>query len=67
MTDPDAPKREDPKWSEFCHWIAKVPPGGVLQVELDDIAEKKHTSALQHKRVASEDEIMECMFASLVQ
>jgi phosphatidylethanolamine-binding protein (PEBP) family uncharacterized protein len=21
MTDPDAPSREDPKWSEFCHWI----------------------------------------------
>ncbi|EMC93277.1 hypothetical protein BAUCODRAFT_234964 [Baudoinia panamericana UAMH 10762] len=22
MTDPDAPSREDPKWSEICHWIA---------------------------------------------
>lgn len=22
MTDPDAPSREDPKWSEFCHWIS---------------------------------------------
>jgi phosphatidylethanolamine-binding protein len=22
-TDPDAPSRDDPKWSEFCHWIAK--------------------------------------------
>jgi phosphatidylethanolamine-binding protein (PEBP) family uncharacterized protein len=21
MTDPDAPSRNDPKWSEFCHWI----------------------------------------------
>ncbi|KAL7266305.1 carboxypeptidase Y inhibitor, partial [Rhizina undulata] len=21
LTDPDAPSREDPKWSEFCHWI----------------------------------------------
>lgn len=21
MTDPDAPSRQDPKWSEFCHWI----------------------------------------------
>ena len=21
MTDPDAPSREDPKWSEYCHWI----------------------------------------------
>ncbi|KAI5808098.1 phosphatidylethanolamine-binding protein [Peziza echinospora] len=22
LTDPDAPSREDPKWSEFCHWIS---------------------------------------------
>jgi len=22
MTDPDAPSRDNPKWSEFCHWIA---------------------------------------------
>lgn len=22
ITDPDAPSRNDPKWSEFCHWIA---------------------------------------------
>lgn len=21
-TDPDAPSRDDPRWSEFCHWIA---------------------------------------------
>lgn len=21
MTDPDAPSRSDPKWSEYCHWI----------------------------------------------
>ncbi|KAF8251449.1 PEBP-like protein [Wilcoxina mikolae CBS 423.85] len=21
LTDPDAPSRKDPKWSEFCHWI----------------------------------------------
>ncbi|KAL2760069.1 hypothetical protein ACRALDRAFT_1067288 [Sodiomyces alcalophilus JCM 7366] len=28
VTDPDAPSRDDPKWSEFCHWIASglVPP-----------------------------------------
>lgn len=27
-TDPDAPSRDDPKWSEFCHWIAvtRSPP-----------------------------------------
>jgi hypothetical protein len=22
LTDPDAPSRDDPKWSEVCHWIA---------------------------------------------
>lgn len=22
LTDPDAPSRDDPKWSEMCHWIA---------------------------------------------
>lgn len=22
LSDPDAPSRSDPKWSEFCHWIA---------------------------------------------
>jgi len=22
MTDPDAPSRENPEWSEICHWIA---------------------------------------------
>lgn len=22
LTDPDAPTRENPEWSEFCHWIA---------------------------------------------
>ncbi|KAK0652713.1 phosphatidylethanolamine-binding protein [Cercophora newfieldiana] len=22
LTDPDAPSRKNPKWSEFCHWIA---------------------------------------------
>jgi len=26
LTDPDAPSREDPKWSEFCHWIATNVP-----------------------------------------
>jgi len=25
LTDPDAPSRDDPKWSEMCHWIAIIP------------------------------------------
>lgn len=24
MTDPDAPSRDEPKWSEFCHWVASA-------------------------------------------
>lgn len=28
LTDPDAPSRDDPQWSEMCHWIiAGVPLG----------------------------------------
>ncbi|TAQ83864.1 hypothetical protein B7494_g7811 [Chlorociboria aeruginascens] len=26
LTDPDAPSRDNPKWSEMCHWIAIFPP-----------------------------------------
>lgn len=26
MTDPDAPSRDNPEWSEFCHWIATEVP-----------------------------------------
>ncbi|TKA71235.1 hypothetical protein B0A55_05632 [Friedmanniomyces simplex] len=26
LTDPDAPSREDPEWSEICHWIATGVP-----------------------------------------
>ena len=33
LTDPDAPSRDSPKWSEMCHWVAYniptvVPPTG---------------------------------------
>lgn len=24
MTDPDAPSKDDPKWSEYCHWVAST-------------------------------------------
>ena len=32
LTDPDAPSRDDPKWSEMCHWIAA---GVSASAELD--------------------------------
>jgi len=25
LTDPDAPSRKNPKWSEMCHWIGIIP------------------------------------------
>jgi phosphatidylethanolamine-binding protein (PEBP) family uncharacterized protein len=28
LTDPDAPSRKDPEWSEMCHWIVTVPASG---------------------------------------
>ena len=39
LTDPDAPSRLDPRWSEMCHWIAKLPVAfheNELQLSLDD-------------------------------
>lgn len=36
LTDPDAPSRDNPKWSEMCHWIAGnitgFRPQGVLSI-----------------------------------
>jgi len=41
LTDPDAPSRDDPKWSEFCHWIATAPAP-----DLDATGETLHLKAL---------------------
>ncbi|KAI0171968.1 PEBP-like protein [Hypoxylon sp. FL1284] len=45
ITDPDAPSRDNPEWSEFCHFIAAgvpVSPSGAVQLsELKDIVEYK--------------------------
>ncbi|KAK1835720.1 phosphatidylethanolamine-binding protein [Podospora conica] len=48
LTDPDAPSRDNPKWSEFCHWIATAPApdrdatGETLRLQaLDDVMEYK--------------------------
>jgi hypothetical protein len=35
LTDPDAPSRDNPKWSEMCHWITIVPAFNSADVELD--------------------------------
>lgn len=50
LTDPDAPSRDDPKWSEFCHWIAvtKKSPGikaceigSESELDLEEVMEYK--------------------------
>ncbi|KAK4643921.1 carboxypeptidase Y inhibitor [Podospora bellae-mahoneyi] len=46
MTDPDAPSRDDPKWSEFCHWIAIGVPtsSGISPTFSDEIMRYKPPS-----------------------
>lgn len=44
LTDPDAPSRDDPKWSEMCHWIAtnvSLTSTGLLSHKFDEIVEYK--------------------------
>jgi len=41
LTDPDAPSREDPKWSEFCHWIItdlKAPTPEAIAAASEEVA-----------------------------
>ncbi|TDZ25143.1 Carboxypeptidase Y inhibitor [Colletotrichum orbiculare MAFF 240422] len=43
LTDPDAPSRDDPKWSEVCHWIAtgvSASPSGAKPA-VEDVVEYK--------------------------
>jgi len=37
LTDPDAPSRDDPKWSEMCHWIGMIytPEEGSHDIDLE--------------------------------
>ncbi|KPM34170.1 hypothetical protein AK830_g12405 [Neonectria ditissima] len=45
LTDPDAPSRDNPKWAEFCHWVAtgiQIPSkSGISSLHLQDIVEYK--------------------------
>jgi len=36
LTDPDAPSKKDPKWSEMCHWIAPVAEAVGLRISGTD-------------------------------
>jgi hypothetical protein len=35
LTDPDAPSRKNPKWSEMCHWVGIVPVEDQLPVDFE--------------------------------
>lgn len=50
LTDPDAPSRKDPKWSEMCHWIARIIVYG----------DGSDASSIE---VSVEDELVECTFS----
>ncbi|KAM0322253.1 hypothetical protein ACHAQA_009541 [Verticillium albo-atrum] len=41
LTDPDAPSRDNPKWSEFCHWIATGLSISSGASSLEDVLEYK--------------------------
>ncbi|KAJ4178073.1 carboxypeptidase Y inhibitor [Fusarium falciforme] len=42
MTDPDAPSRQDPKWSEFCHWIRASYPA------LDSVTRRRRKDLVEY-------------------
>ncbi|KAF2836342.1 phosphatidylethanolamine-binding protein [Patellaria atrata CBS 101060] len=41
LTDPDAPSRDDPEWSEMCHWIATNVKVSSSALSVDEIMEYK--------------------------
>ncbi|KAM0274856.1 hypothetical protein ACHAQH_007815 [Verticillium albo-atrum] len=41
LTDPDAPSRDNPKWGEFCHWIATGLSISTSTSSLEDVLEYK--------------------------
>lgn len=52
LTDPDAPSRKDPKWSEMCHWIAIVPVFNETNSELDltlDLSSDTSSDLVEYK------------------
>ncbi|OCK82666.1 lipid binding protein [Lepidopterella palustris CBS 459.81] len=54
LTDPDAPSRDNPEWSEICHWIAAVVPSSNATVSILPIFE-----AAVPKTTNTYEEIME--------
>jgi len=35
LTDPDAPSRKNPKWSQMCHWVATISADGYQSTVID--------------------------------
>lgn len=51
LTDPDAPSRSNPKWSQICHWIA-------TDVQLSSITSQDDEEDSRHSHHQSLTEIM---------
>lgn len=51
MTDPDAPSRENPEWSEICHWVVTNVPFDSKddQVDADDISANSPKDVMPYK------------------
>lgn len=48
LTDPDAPSRDDPEWSQICHWIAtdvQLSPAGLVANTDEDEDESTSSSS----------------------
>lgn len=54
MTDPDAPSREDPKWSEFCHWISS-------DIELPSVESIAAAQSFEASAAKGKKEVVEYM------
>jgi hypothetical protein len=51
LTDPDAPSRKNPEWSEMCHWIVTVSSSAITWQEDEDTSDEKYEGS---------KEIIEC-------
>jgi hypothetical protein len=57
LTDPDAPSRKNPEWSEMCHWIVIVPTTG---------ASLQDGEVHWYEESEAPNEIVECMGLPLI-
>jgi len=62
LTDPDAPSRKDPKWSEMCHWIAEV-SAGKPEAQLEE-SEGLVLEVEGGKKPSSKHDVLDCESSS---